>query len=321
MVLAATSLIAISTPNRARAAANVSAAVGDAFPRPALTDPITLNLQVGADLLRLNDSRDYILVLPGVKKTGVLEIWGGRNIWIIGGHLSVKSPGANIIIADGRSPVAGRVVHLEGLLIDSSSGAESDGIRIKAPQAVIQIVNSRIVGLLGTKRSLHADVIQPFGGMKALRIDGLTASSHYNNLYFRRENDPLGPAIGAVTIQNANVFGYWNGSSVDPPETLRAISIGTQTVDPSNTTSSINCQLTAPVVLRNFYIQPARKRPGQFVYPHDGMTKAGCPAKLSADGRTIGWPGMSRVDGVATIGAPAGGDFVPAATVGLRYLG
>jgi hypothetical protein len=308
-----------SDPATARSLPAVPTSVGTAFPRPLLTNPITLALHVGPDRLRLNDVRDYVLVLPAVKKTGVLEIRGGRNIWVIGGYLSMAEAGPNIIVADGPEARDGRIVHLEGLLINSSSGARSDGIRINASRAIVQIVNTRIVDLKGTASSLHADVIQPFGGIKALRIDGLTASSHYNNLYLRRENDPLGPPIGAVKILNANIFGYWNGAAVSPPETLRAISFGTQTVDPSDSSSSINCQLSARLVLQDFYIQPARKRAGQFVYPHDGMQQAGCPAKLSADGLRISWPGLPSVDGVARVGAPPGGDFVPAAAVGLRY--
>jgi hypothetical protein len=299
----------------------VPTSVGTAFPAPSLSNPITIRLHVGPDRLRLRDGRDYVLVLPAVKKTGVLEIRGGRNITIAGGYLSRRKAGPNIVIADGPDARKGRIVHLEGILINASSGAQSDGIRISAPRAIVQIVKCRIVRLRGSARRLHADVIQPFGGVKELRIDGLTASSHYNNLFLRRENDPLGPRIGKVTIFNANVFGYWNGREALPTETLRAIAFGTQAVDPGNDTSAINCRMSARLILRAFYIKPARKRPGQFVYPHDRMQHAGCPAKLSADHRSLRWPALDQVDGVATIGPPPGGDFVPAATVGLHYAG
>lgn len=287
--------------------------------RPRLTNPMTLNLHVGPDELRLRDGRDYVLVLPSVKKTGVLEIRGGRNIRVIGGYLSVAKTGPNIVIADGPNARDGRIVHLEGLLIDGSSGVQADGIRIKARRAIVQIVNSRIVGLRGSARGLHADVIQPFGGVKQLRIDGLTASSHYNNLFLRRENHPLGPRIGPVVIRRTNVFGYWNGRSAHPTETLRAISFGTQAIDPLDDRSAVNCRLTSRLVLRSFYVKPARKRAGQFVYPHDRMQHAGCPARVNTERHTIRWPALDRVDGVARIGRPPGGDFVPAALVGLNY--
>ena len=303
------------------AASEARATVGTIFSRPTLRDALRIRLHVGEDHLRLNDARDYILIFPRVKKTGVLEIRGGRNIRVIGGRISVAKPGPNIIVWDGNNARKGRVVHLEGLLIDASSGAQSDGIKIKAPRAIVQIVNCRIVGLKGSSRGLHADVIQPFGGVKALRIDGLTASSHYNGLYLRRENDPLGPKIGRIRIHHANIFGYWNGRSTSPSETIRGLAIGTQPRDPSNDGASINCDLTARIILRGVWVEPARKRPGQFVYPHDGMKRAGCPAKRSADGRSIRWPALrDYVDGAVRIGAPRDGDFVRASRVGLNYV-
>jgi hypothetical protein len=77
--------------------------------------------------------------------------------------------------------------------------------------------------------------------------------------------------------------------------------------------------MSARLFLRHLDIKPARQRPGQFVYPHDRMQRAGCPARLSADGRRISWPALSKVDGVAKVGSPPGGHFVPATAVGLHY--
>jgi len=303
------------------AASEAQTAVGTIFSRPILRDALRIRLHVGEDHLRLKDARDYILIFPPVKKTGVLEIRGGRNIRVIGGRMSVAKPGPNIIVWDGDNARKGRIVHLEGLLIDGSSGAQSDGIKIKAPRAIVQIVNCRIVGLKGSSRGLHADVIQPFGGVRGLRIDGLTASSRYNGLYLRRENDPLGPKIGRIRIHHTNIFGYWNGTSTSPSETIRGLSIGTQPKNPSNDGASINCRLTARIILRGVWIKPARKRPGQFVYPHDGMKRAGCPAKRSADGRSIRWPALrDYVYGALRIGTPRNGDFVRASNVGLNYV-
>lgn len=297
--------------------------VGDAFPRPRLVDPISISIGTGTDALRLNDGRDYIIDLPNAKKTGTLEIRGGRNVVVVGGYISVSRDVPNLIVWDGADAQAGRIVHIEGLLIDGSSGGHADGIKIKAPKAIVQIVMTRIVGLRGTSGGVHADVIQPFGGFKELRIDGLTASSRYNNLYLRRENDPLGPPMGKVTILNTNVFGYNNPSGWTPSSTLRGISFGTQPSDPSNDGAAINCALTAPMAFTRFYVDPpAGTRLGQFVYPHDRMQEAGCPAKVSSDGESVSWPALSdQVSGVVRLGPPPGGDFVPAAITGLRYRG
>ena len=207
-------------------------AVGTSWARPAMSNPIVIRLHVGSDSLHLNDNRDYILKMPAVKKLGPLYIRGGRNVRIIGGVMSTKVKGPNIVIMDDAGTHVGRIVHIEGVVINGTSGVPSDGIKIKAPKTVVQLEKDRIIGLWGTLSGYHADVVQPGGGVKLLRIDGFTGSSHYNNFYFRRETDPLKPAIGQVVIRNANMFGYSNPAV--PHHTLRGISIGTQSNPPSN---------------------------------------------------------------------------------------
>lgn len=290
--------------------------------RPELDNPITIDLRVGSDELRLDDTRDYILRMPQVKKTGALLIRGGGDVSIVGGYMSVASSGPNISISDGPGTPHGRVVHIEGVLIDGSSGAESDGIKINAPRTTVQLKNVRIVGLLGSMNSLHADLIQPWGGVGELRISGFTGASHYNSLYLRRENDPLMPPIGTVRIQRTNIFGYVNPGGT-PDSTLRGISIGTQSVPPSDATQSVNCSVTHPIYLDTFYVDPpGTKRLGQFVYPHDKMQTAGCPAQVSADGQSVHWPALrDEVFGSVLLGPPPGGDFVPVGMAGLGYVG
>jgi hypothetical protein len=303
------------------------AGIGTSFPRPSMASPITIALHVGSDNLVLNDSRDYILQMPAQKKTGPLVISGGRNIEIIGGYMSTNVKGPNIVIWDDANVMSGRIVHIEGLLIDGSSGVQSDGIVIKAPKAIVQIENCRVVGLIGKLSAYHADVIQPFGGVMELRIDGLSAASHYNDLYLRRESSPLGPPIGKVVIRNANFWGYEN--SYTPSETLRAISLGTQADPPSDDSQAVDCKITSPVVLTSFYADPPPgKRLGQFVYPHDSMDGAAnyCSAVVSADGMSADWPALRAskggpITGKVVLGPPPGGDFVPVGVAGIGYRG
>ena len=185
-------------------------------PAPQMVNPTVIQLHVGDDTLRLDDSKDYILQMPDQKKTGGLVIRGGRNVEVIGGYMSIATPGtggagaANITISDGPNAVDGHVVRIEGVAIDASSGVEADGIRIAAPKAVVQVVNDRITGLLGSLATTHADLIQPWGGVKELDVDGFTGSSHYNTFYLRRENDPLMPPAAKVVIHDVNVFGLSN---------------------------------------------------------------------------------------------------------------
>jgi hypothetical protein len=300
-------------------------------PAPQMVNPTVIQLHVGDDNLRLDDSKDYILQMPDQKKTGGLEIRGGRNVEVIGGYMSIATPGtggagaANITISDGPNAVDGHVVRIEGVAIDASSGVEADGIRIAAPKAVVQVVNDRITGLLGTLATTHADLIQPWGGVKELDVDGFTGSSHYNTFYLRRENDPLMPPAAKVVIHDVNVFGLSNPGS-NPSETISAISIGTQPpTSPADTDSPVNCEVPTTVELSNFYAQSAGKRPGSFIYPRDSMTKAGCPSQVSPDGTSVDWPSLRAaiggpVTGAVQVGTPPGGDYVPVGMAGLGYV-
>src|SRR3954464_714371 len=174
---ATVALIGLSSnsPSGARAAT-----VGTSFPRPAMSNPITIPLHVGSDSLHLDDARDYILVMPAQKKTGPLYIRGGHNVEVMGGYMSTTTKGPNINISDDSGTKSGRIVQIEGVLIDGSSNVPSDGIKIQAPNTIVQLEKDRIVGLWGTLGGYHADVVQPGGGAKELGIDGFTGASHYN---------------------------------------------------------------------------------------------------------------------------------------------
>jgi hypothetical protein len=178
---------------------------------PQLANPATIRLTTGNDTLRLNDATDYIVRYPATRKIGFTKLVGGRNIVIIGGHGTIKpatttSDRRNLYIEDGPNAV-NRTVHIEGVVYDASGGGEGDGIAIKAPRARVQIQNVRIVGLLGQRDRPagqvheHADIIQPWGGVRELAIDGLTGSSTYQGLQLNRD---LG-AIGSATLKNVNL--------------------------------------------------------------------------------------------------------------------
>ena len=256
---------------------------------PALTNPVTITLPATGDqTLNLDNSRDYLIRYPAVRRVGELHLIGGRNIVIIGGASTIAPHTGigvrNIQISDKPGVMDGRVIHIEGLDIDGSGGGEADGIGIGAPSAIVQIENVRLTGLIGHLSSTHADVIQTWGGVKQLRVYDLTGASHYNNLYLRRENSPLGPAIGPVTLDHVNLFGYVNPAGWDIPSTLRAFSVGTQPADtdcdgkghcgPSNPDSATNCQLSSPMTLNQFYGAP----PGRLaaaLHVADGLRRGG----------------------------------------------
>jgi hypothetical protein len=303
---------------------------------PVLSNPTTITLPpTGNVTLNLDNSKDYIIQYPDVRRVGELLVRGGRNIVIIGGASTVAphygTGVRNIQLEDSPGVVSGRVIHIEGLDIDGSGGGEADGIGIATPSAIVQIENVRITGLIGHLGSTHADVIQTWGGVQELRVYDLTGASHYNDLYLRRENSPLLPGDGSVILDHVNMFGYVNPSGWDIPSTIRSISIGTQPADtdcnakgqcgPPNSDSSTNCQMPGTVTLNDFYAQPPSGNLARFAWPTDYMTTADCPAVLAADGQSFNWPALDgSVTGSVELGPPPGGDYVPAGSVGIGYV-
>ena len=162
---------------------------------------VTVQLSPSGNDLNLDDGKDYRLIAPLVPITGHTNIRGGRNIVWIGGHTRIdwKGPGASavsrraITFRDNGGEVSGRTIHLEGYYADGSDLTE--GINLAVPTAIVQIQNVRIERLVTrgsddlngqgayTSGASHPDVLQPWGGVKELRVDGLTGRSGYQHLW------------------------------------------------------------------------------------------------------------------------------------------
>jgi hypothetical protein len=298
-------------------------------------------------LTKLDNRYDYIIQLPtAVKRTAPMRLLGGRNVWIVGGHLStgqgVTAP--NLVILDG---APARKVHVEGVYINGSGGGRSDAFHLQCPNSIIQIYKCRVEGLNGALSDTHADVIQNLG-CKKLIVDTFTGSSHYNNSYMRRENDPVGNPVGPSTFARCNFFGYKvNPIAVgsDPKHTLRGISLGTQPIPPGDPTDPINGKLTGSVWLFDYWVdyESFGIPPEQSVWPHAASRmEASCRAELNAAKTQIDWPlwrtpkyppsgeatpstpgtigsGDAKVYGIVNLGKRLNGDFVRKGAVGLSY--
>lgn len=295
--------------------------------RPVLANPLIVKLTTGSDAPKLQDDRDYILVMPGTVKKGNTTIRGGRNVIIAGGYASIGAglDQACFSIKDG---APGRTVHIEGVRIDAKQGGQSDGFQLGCPNTHVQLHRISVSGLRGALNQRHADCVQCLA-MKSLHLESCSLRSHYNNLYMRRENDPLGSPMGPVTLNRVNCGGYNSNPLGAPQQTLRAISLGTQPIPPSDPTSNVNCELSGAVWLYEFYGNAAEagKDLSDFVWPHAGsrMTNL-CRAEVDVDGTSIDWPYWRTDDptalgvcGVVKLGPPAGGDYCPATSVGAKY--
>jgi hypothetical protein len=310
-------------------------------------------------LLTLNNSTDYIIRLPDRIFEGKMIISGGRHVCIVGGRIRLgykssglpptegaQSYGACAITIQGGA--VNRIVHIEGVRIDSADGGtQSDAVQVNSSNTILQLLNCRIVNLQGALEQRHADVLQSAGGYKEIRIQGCTFSSHYDNLYLRREtNGSLGPEMGPLIISRTNCFGYTtnplgDAPGITPQQTFYALAIGTQpsTVNggAGNPGSDQNCDLTQPVWLHEFYgdSDTTGKPLGQFMYPHSKGPTYGssamtalCRAQEDATGSFADWPYWrtehspptgAKVFGVIHKGPPPGGDFAKAADTGLSY--
>jgi hypothetical protein len=279
---------------------HVQAAIGQLrWSPPPLVNPTTIQLGPGVTHTVLNHSKDYIIKLPPFQKVGGTEIEGGHNVVIEGGsiaippNLSSDAERRGIYIKNNEG-----TVHVEGVLIQGQPGSIGDGIDISAPHSIVQLENDRIVALNGGQSTFHADVIQPWGGVRDLRVDGLTGSSNYQGLFLAQD---LGP-IGSVSLQHVNLFqtpGPYDGGG-------HMLWI----------TSGISTCTSYPLSLSQVYIQPRAGRSlFTSVWPQLSSSLA-CPG-ISADGG-LSWPSLGVSGGVAA-GMPAAGDFVPAGVAGIDY--
>lgn len=280
------------------------------WPAPRLDHPQTIALGSGPTVSRLDPDKDYILRLPASVKRGSTVILGGRNVWIVGGQIAVPAEDKmrRAIYIKG----ATGTVHIEGVLINNPDGGEFDAIAIAAPAAIVQVERVRVEGLQGTQATFHSDVIQPWGGVRELRVDHLTATSAYQGLQLP---DMHGASrTGPIALMHVNL-------RYAPP--LRELFPG---AGPNKggfllwTIHGRNCAMSTRLTLREVYILQNRlRRPENAVWP-PATSKLPCAVELDSNKTRVLFPRLP-VDGQVILGEPPKGDFVPAGSVGTAYRG
>ncbi|MDF8335009.1 hypothetical protein [Novosphingobium cyanobacteriorum] len=280
------------------------------WPAPRLERPETITLGAGPTVSRLDPGRDYILRMPAGVKRGSTVILGGRNVWVVGGQIAVPAEDKmrRAIYIKG----ATGTVHIEGVLITNPDGGEFDAIAIAAPAAVVQVERVRVEGLQGTQATFHSDVIQPWGGVRELRVDHLTATSAYQGLQLP---DMHGASrTGPISLMHVNL-------RYTPP--LREPFPG---AGPNKggfllwTIHGRNCAMSTRLTLREVYIfQNRLRRPENAVWP-PATSRLPCAVKLDDNKTRVLFPNLP-VSGEVNLGEPPKGDFVPAGSVGVGYRG
>ena len=230
---------------------------------------------------------------------GRLRLVGGRNWVITGGEVRNDVPWPDL---DDRAALQFEQVEgtafVEGLLVDGPYG--TDGIRLgpgsSGTTLVVQdsrILNRRTQGQAG----YHADVIQAYGGVRALHVDRLTATTDFQGQMFKQE---LGTRFGPSDLRRVDYTGL-------APQQAYLVNL-------------VMSRPTGSVWLREVWTTPAAG------FVHGDFCRALSPAegsrcRVTAGGRhAVTWLGTPiRVIGEVRQGPPPGGEWVPAGVAGLGY--
>lgn len=269
---------------------------------------IRVRADSGSAIVRLDRDRDYLVLLP---ENDPLEeglgIVGGRNVVVMGGEVEIPWQGDEPSIASRRGLIvrdSTGTVHVEGVLFHGED--ISEGIQLSTPDAIVQLLNVGVRGLHARDQvgftDNHPDVIQTYGNVAALRVDGLTGTTDYQGLFFSASlsDEPHGP----VTLRRVNIRG-------EP--TARYLFW----VSPRNSGGQ--------TVLEDVWLEVPEERRGgigRAVWPDSGAHTENRPIIDEGDDVvTVTWPeSMSpRIIGKIHTGRPPGGDFVPSDTIGTGY--
>jgi Big-like domain-containing protein len=268
---------------------------------PALSNPVVITVTNANRRLYLDNTRDYRLNIAEPLKR---ELWidGGRNVVVIGGHITLDQLGSESSYQDNtavklRGGAAGGTIHLEGLLIDGAYAA--DGIALATPRN-IQIQNVRIESVTALKGA-HPDCIQTQQGAGAIRIDRFTCTTQLQGIFLRDDLYAIGPS----DFRHVNITGNPGGHLLWQQTPRQPISLTDFWLDTG--------QPWAPF--------------GWWVYPQqDGKTWDGkidmtrVPV-VSADGTYLTFSGSTNtISGRINKGRPPGGDFVTRSSVGSNYI-
>jgi hypothetical protein len=286
------------------------------WPSPQLAQPITVTLGAGQTSTVLDAKTDYIVKLPAEKKVGVTELIGGRNVIIIGGHVTVPEdeplevPKVSHFAAFHLKHQTG-TVHIEGVLIDNSArGSGWDAFFTNCPKAIVQIQNVRVEGLSGTFKKHHADIAQIGHGVGELRIDRLTGTTDYQGLFLKIEENLRGKKrFGDMRFSRINLTAL--------PGTSNQALLFLTTPD---------FYMEGDVYLEDVYLQPTPKYAVNYIVPRvspcglERMRNGKCDPHFAwKEGSKISWPFFSKVHGSIVEGSPEE-DFVPEGSVGIEYV-
>lgn len=186
---------------------------------PTLTNPITINVTNADRSIQMNQNQDYIIQLSE-KLTGQLNLYGGNDVVLIGGHIEVPWAG-DFEDLDSIGSRRGMYVqnwtgtlHIEGVLINGPDLAEGINVDTRTEGAILQLQNVRVEDVHGRPEEAacytcqgvhHPDIIQNWGGPTYYRIDRFTGSTDYQG--FMMQPTKYGDPTLLADFRNMNLSG------------------------------------------------------------------------------------------------------------------
>lgn len=262
---------------------------------PVLSEPITIEISEKKAGLKLDQTKDYILKMPARPLQGGLNIWGGRNVVLIGGEIHVpskeeapdfKGSTRALYIQQQKG-----TMHIEGLLVGGKGLTEGVNFNQRLG-GIVQFQNMRIETVHGTRSGHHADLIQTWAGPTELRIDRFTGSTSYQGFF-------LLPNQHFQTVENNGVV-----SEAPKPRLFDFRHMNINGTDKSAYLLWLPAPPGFPLNLQEVWVSPS-------------------PNKDRLNRDQFLWPKPSTGDtswAAVKVGTPPEGDFVPAGVAGVNYV-
>jgi hypothetical protein len=297
---------------------------------PANVAPLTGALTVdipAAGLTATYGSTQDVLLRPSTtaKITGKVNITGGRNIRMLGGHFEMSSNAQNIaggtidprwseqIVFSGFTGA----VYLEGLLLDRL-GSVGEGITFAGAQegtGDVYIQNSRIVNVGGIAGggNINGSCVEARGPFRHVRIDRMNFSSKFEGLILPTRSAWVNGTLCSITVRRATGIVLSTPEAIVPLYKFR---------DGCGTTSPATDHNT-PVTLEECYSYTGttgklfRETVAPTAHIHGSC---GAVENTATTPDQMDWPDSENIFGVVKLGLPSTGDWAVAPPTGTQYL-
>lgn len=180
--------------------AGAEASTPSAWSRPTLVGPTTVTLSEKNRNLKLNQSRDYVLVCPNgrVDLTWTLIVWGGHNVVLDGCDVNITRTAGGMELKSQTGTMWLHDVHVSGPSL-------MEGIDLQEPGATVVLRDVLVDTVHGSYATNHADLLQTWAGPSRLLIDGFTGTTNYQGFFLMPNQWYSGPAPTVFDLRNVDI--------------------------------------------------------------------------------------------------------------------